>query len=185
MSAEVGGRPPSGGPEPDAELPTGVEIRPALPRDAREWIRHVGEVAAEGRYIRTEHPRWTVREVRKRWRHSWTAQKADILAVADGRVIGSLSIGREANPVTRHVASLGMSVDADWRSRGVGSALMLEAFRWARWAGVEKLGLTVYPHNQRAINLYKKFGFEEEGRLIGHSKKSYGYDDEIVMGRWL
>jgi ribosomal protein S18 acetylase RimI-like enzyme len=78
-----------------------------------------------------------------------------------------------------------MSVDRDWRSRGVGSALMTEAFRWARWAGIEKVGLTVYPHNQRAINLYKKFGFAEEGRLSGHSKKSYGYEDEIVMGRWL
>ncbi|MDQ4004766.1 MAG: GNAT family N-acetyltransferase [Actinomycetota bacterium] len=180
-----GGRPPGAGPEPSATAPAGVQIRPATPRDARDWIRHVREVAAEGRYIRTEHPRWTVREVRKRWRESWTAQKADIVAIADGRVIGSLSIGREANPVTRHVASLGMSVEANWRGRGVGSALMVDAFRWARWAGVEKLALTVYPHNQRALNLYKKFGFEAEGTLTGHSKKSHGYEDEVVMGRWL
>jgi putative acetyltransferase len=78
-----------------------------------------------------------------------------------------------------------MSVDREWRSKGIGSALMTEAFRWARWAGIEKIGLTVYPHNQRAMNLYKKFGFVEEGRLSGHSKKSYGYEDEVVMGRWL
>ena len=185
MSVAGGGRPPGAGAEPDAAVPEGVLIRPAMPGDAREWIRHVGEVAAEGRYIRTERPTWTVREIRKRWKEPWTVQKADIMAMADDRVIGSLSIGREANPVTRHVASLGMSVDATWRGRGVGSALMVEAFRWARWAGVEKLALTVYPHNQRALNLYKKFGFEAEGRLTGHSKKSHGYEDEIVMGRWL
>ena len=185
MNGLGGARPAGAGPEPEAAVPAGVQIRPAMPRDAREWIRHVGEVAAEGRFIRTERATWTVREIRKRWRRSWTVQKADIVAVVEDRVIGSLSIGREANPVTRHVASLGMSVDADWRGKGLGSALMAEAFRWARWAGVEKLALTVYPHNQRALNLYKKFGFEEEGRLTGHSKKSHGYDDEIVMGRWL
>ncbi len=179
------GRPPGAEPEPLVEPPDGVEIRPASPGDARSWIRHVEDVAAEGRYIRTERVRWTVREMRRRWRRSWTREKADILALAGDRVVGALSIGREANPVTNHVASLGMSVDREWRGRGIGSALMTEAFRWARWAGVEKLALTVYPHNIRAINLYKKYGFVEEGRLSGHSKKSYGYEDEIVMGRWL
>jgi putative acetyltransferase len=100
-------------------------------------------------------------------------------------VIGNLGLSREPNPVTRHVASLGMHVAGDWRSRGVGSALLAEAFRWARWAGVEKLALTVYPDNDRARRLYEKFGFVEEGRLTGHSRKRHGYEDEIVMGRWL
>ena len=178
-------RPEGGGLEPQVTAPPGVEIRPARPGDARDWIRHVGEVAAEARFIRTEQVRWTPREMRRRWRRSWTTDKADLVAVADGRIVGSLSIARENNPVTRHVGSLGMSVDRDWRSKGIGSALMSEAFRWARWAGVEKIGLSVYPHNDRAINLYRKYGFVEEGRLSGHSKKSYGYDDEIIMGRWL
>jgi putative acetyltransferase len=43
----------------------------------------------------------------------------------------------------------------------------------------------VYPDNQAARALYRKFGFEEEGRLTGHSKKRIGYLDEVVMGRWL
>jgi putative acetyltransferase len=80
---------------------------------------------------------------------------------------------------------VGMVIAPEWRDRGVGSALLAEAFRWARWAGVEKISLSVYPHNDRALRLYERFGFVPEGRLTGHSKKSYGYDDEIVMGRWL
>jgi putative acetyltransferase len=107
------------------------------------------------------------------------------VAVVRGRLIGTLGVAREAHPVTRHVASLGMLVAGDWRSKGVGSALLAEAFRWARWAGVEKLALTVYPENERARRLYEKFGFAEEGRLVGHSKKRHGYEDEIVMGRWV
>jgi RimJ/RimL family protein N-acetyltransferase len=178
-------RPESGGPEPAAPPPQGVEIRPAVPADARGWIEHVARVAGERRYIRTEVVRWSAREMRRRFRRSWTTARAYLIAEADGGVIGTLGIEREGNPVLHHVASLGMSVDEGWRGKGVGAALLSEAFRWARWAGVEKVALTVYPRNQRAINLYKRFGFEEEGRLVGHSKKSYGYEDEIVMGRWL
>jgi L-phenylalanine/L-methionine N-acetyltransferase len=178
-------RPPGGGPEPDAPPPDGVEIRPARPADARQSVRLFAEVAAEARYIRTEDVRWSVREMRKRYRGSWTRHSASIVAVVRGRLIGTLGVAREAHPVTRHVASLGMLVAGDWRSKGVGSALLAEAFRWARWAGVEKLALTVYPENERARRLYEKFGFAEEGRLVGHSKKRHGYEDEIVMGRWV
>jgi putative acetyltransferase len=145
-------------------------------------------VAGERRYIRTERiDAARARQARRRFRRPWTAQGADIVAVAvdEGRVIGHLGVQRESGPATSHVASLGMAVAPEWRGRGVGSALLAETFRWARWAGVEKLSLSVYPDNEAAGALYRKFGFREEGRLVGHSKKSYGYQDEVVMGRWL
>ena len=57
--------------------------------------------------------------------------------------------------------------------------------RWAREAGVEKILLSVYPHNTAAIALYRSFGFVEEGRLARQSRKSYGDEDEILMATWL
>jgi putative acetyltransferase len=45
--------------------------------------------------------------------------------------------------------------------------------------------LSVYPDNAAAISLYRKFGFIDEGRLVGHSHKSYGYEDEVLMAAWL
>jgi putative acetyltransferase len=78
-----------------------------------------------------------------------------------------------------------MSVSKEWRGRGVGTALMAEALRWARNVGVQKVSLTVYPSNTRAIALYRRFGFVDEGRLSGQSRKSYGYEDEVIMSRWL
>jgi RimJ/RimL family protein N-acetyltransferase len=178
-------RPPGGGAVPEAPPPPGVEIRPGRPRDARGLHAHIAAVAAERRYIRMEGDIWTVGQIRRRLRRPWTPDRAELVAVKDDEVIGSLSIARDAGPITRHVSSLGMSVDRDWRGRGIGSALLAEAFRWARWAGVEKISLTVYPENERARRLYRKFGFAEEGRLSGHSKKSYGYEDEVIMARWL
>jgi putative acetyltransferase len=78
-----------------------------------------------------------------------------------------------------------MFVADAWRGRGIGTALLNEALRWARWVGVEKLELTVYPRNAAAIALYRRFGFVEEGTLVRHSKKSSGYEDEVLMGLWL
>jgi putative acetyltransferase len=182
----VSGRPQGGGPIPERPPPAGVEVRPARPRDRAQVLALLAEVAAERVYIRTEEVgRGRSRRERKWMRRSWTLEGANLVAVANGRIVGNLGIARESHPATRHIASLGMHVAADWRGRGVGSALLAEAFRWAEWAGVEKVTLTVYPDNERALALYRRFGFVEEGRLTGQSKKSIGYRDEIVMGRWL
>jgi RimJ/RimL family protein N-acetyltransferase len=62
---------------------------------------------------------------------------------------------------------------------------MAEGLRWAREFGVARVELAVYPGNERAIALYRGFGFVQEGRLVRHSKKSYGYEDEILMALWL
>lgn len=169
----------------EADPPRDVTIRPAVPADAASFLDAYREVAAEGRYIRTERVTLTVRGMRRRFRRSWNDVEATIVAVAGDRVIGTLGIRRDDHPVTGHVATLGMHVVAGWRGRGVGSALMDEAIRWARWAGVEKLELSVYPDNAAAIALYRRFGFVDEGTLHRHSKKSFGYLDELLMGLWL
>jgi diaminopimelate decarboxylase len=163
----------------------GFDVRPARPGDARSFLEAFRSVAAERRFIQTEEVSRTARQYRKRFRRSDTAEAAHLVAVAGGRVIGSLSIQRDAHPATWHTASTGMFVTAAWRGRGVGTALMEGAMRWARDAGVERVDLTVYPHNQAAIALYRRFGFVEEGRLVRHAKKSYGYEDEILMAVWL
>jgi len=161
------------------------EVRPARPGDARSFLHLYSVVIAEGRFIRTEDLATTERDARRRFRVRPNDGSANLVAIAGDEVIGSLGISREDQPVTRHVASLGMMVSPAWRRRGVGSALMREAIAWARRAGVEKLELSVYPGNEAAIGLYRSFGFEEEGRLRGHSKKRIGYLDEILMGLWL
>jgi RimJ/RimL family protein N-acetyltransferase len=180
--AEAGRLPDDGAGERDPRF----EIRPARRGDAASFVEMWKAVVSESRYIRTERVDRSVRFYRRRFfRKTWEDDQATLVAVCDGRVIGHLHVAREDSPVTRHVASLGMAVAPDWRRSGVGTALMAEAIRWGRSVGVEKLALSVYPDNEAARRLYAKFGFQEEGRLTGHSKKSIGYRDEIVMGLWL
>jgi ribosomal protein S18 acetylase RimI-like enzyme len=182
-STEAGRLPEDGG-EQGSQPP--FVVRPARRRDAASFVDLLRAVVAERRFIRTERADRSVRYYRRRsFRKTWGTEQATLVAVHRDRVIGHIHVAREDSPVTRHVASLGMTVAPDWRRKGVGSALMSEVIRWARSVGVEKLALSVYPDNEAARALYRSFGFEEEGRLTGHSKKSIGYRDEIVMGLWL
>jgi RimJ/RimL family protein N-acetyltransferase len=69
---------------------------------------------------------------------------------------------------------IGMFVAADWRGRGVGTALVVAAIDWARARGLHKLTLSVFPHNEAGIALYRKFGFVEEGLHPKHIRRSNG-----------
>ena len=164
----------------------GWVVRRAKPSDARSFLEMWRVVVAEKKYVRSDSVSRSAAYYRRHYfRRSWTDEQASLVAVHGDRVIGHLQVAREEGPMTRHVASLGMAVAPEWRGKGVGSALLAETIRWAKEMGVEKLALSVYPHNDAARALYRKFGFTEEGRLTGHSKKSIGYLDEIVMGLWV
>jgi RimJ/RimL family protein N-acetyltransferase len=104
---------------------------------------------------------------------------ASIVAVADGRIIGTLHV-----EVSRFgFGELGMLVDRDQRGRGVGSALLRAAIEWARGQGLHKLCLEVFPHNTAAIAMYRKAGFAEEGRRVRQYRRASGeLWDSIVMG---
>lgn len=78
---------------------------------------------------------------------------------------------------------IGMLVAADWRGRGIGTALVETAIDWARNRGLHKLTLSVFPHNEAAIALYRKCGFVEEGRRVKHLRRANGeLWDLIDMG---
>jgi ribosomal protein S18 acetylase RimI-like enzyme len=177
---EVGVRP-----DPEVSVPEGVVIRPAASGDAGSFHRMWSEIVDEG-LVRSQEVNRPVRHYKMLFRKSWTERGAWIAAVnAEGEVVGFLSATREEHPVTAHVATIGLGVRKDWRGKGIGGALVSESIRWAASIGVEKIILSVYPSNTPAVALYRKFGFVEEGRLVNQSRKSYGYEDEILMGRWL
>ena len=161
-----------------------VEVRPARPSDARAFLAFWSAIVAEERFVRSEVVDASARAHRRRFRaHSDT--EIHLVALEGDRLVGHVNVQRERHPATRHVGSLSIAVAAGSRGRGIGTRLMEQAVAWATRAGVEKLVLSVYPHNEAAISLYRKFGFVEEGRLARHSRKSYGYEDEILMASWI
>jgi len=151
----------------------GVEIRPADDSDRRAIATLLAAVAEERDGIATEPP-VDVDAMTVKWRLDGT-----IVAVAAGAVVGQVHV--EASRFG--FGELGMMVADGWRGRGVGTALVAAAIDWARERGLHKVTLGVFPHNDAAIALYRKFGFVEEGRLTNHIRRASGeLWDVIEMG---
>jgi RimJ/RimL family protein N-acetyltransferase len=154
---------------------TALEVRRARPADARRLAELFAAVAEERDGIATEPPV----DVDARTKQFAASIDGTILAVADGHIVGSLDV--DANRFG--VGELGMAVAQPWRGRGVGSALLTVAIEKARGEGLHKLSLEVFPHNEAAIALYRKFGFVEEGRRVKHYRRASGeLWDSIIMG---
>ena len=84
----------------------------------------------------------------------------------------------------RHVATIGIAVAPEAQGQGVGTALMQAMCDYAdRWLGLLRLELTVYVDNAPAIALYRKFGFEIEGRFRGYAMRDGELVDAFSMAR--
>jgi L-phenylalanine/L-methionine N-acetyltransferase len=155
-----------------------ITVRPAVPGDAPalvELARGVGR--EEGGWILTTDGWRSVTEERRYLRAVRRHPDAAVfVAEEEGRLLGRLSLARDPHPASRHVADLGLMVDARHRRRGIGRRLLEEAVAWARSSGVVKLELHVFPWNEPALGLYESFGFEREG----YRKEQYARDGEYV-----
>lgn len=107
-----------------------------------------------------------------------------LVAFEESQVIGTLTLLGGPYRRTQHVASLGLGVVQDWWGHGVGKRLVELALHWARSCPqLSKVNLQVYHTNSRAIALYKRFGFEQEGRLKNDVRLDDGTQvDLILMG---
>jgi len=154
-----------------------VKVRRAEPGDALALVALASAVSAEpeGWLVSSE---WrSVGEERRFIRAVRRHPDAAVFVVElEGELVGRLSLARDQHPASRHVADLGLMVDARFRRRGVGRALLGAAVEWARSHGVTKLELHVFPWNEPAIKLYETFGFEREG----YRKRHYLRDGEPV-----
>ncbi|MCS4448898.1 GNAT family N-acetyltransferase [Clostridium botulinum] len=68
----------------------------------------------------------------------------------------------------------------------MGRVLLENILIWADTVGIEKISLTVVQTNTKAIQLYKRYGFVEEGLLIkDRIHKDGSYYNTVMMGRVL
>ena len=158
-------------------------IRPAEPRDAEPLVELALAVSGEPERWLLSVDGWrSVGEERRYLRALRRNRDAAVLvAEAPGGLVGRLSVARDPNPASPHVADVGLMVAKSHRGQGVGRALLAGAVRWAEDAGVEKLELHVFPHNEAAIRLYEQFGFEREGYRTRHYRRGGEYVDAILM----
>lgn len=122
-------------------------------------------------------------ETVRKWAEPRSPRDLHLVAEANGRAVGAAALrpfyGRRA-----HAAEFWIAVHDEVAGRGVGSQLLAAVIDTAdNWINVLRIEMTVFTDNERAIALYKKFGFEIEGTHRAASFRNGRYDDVYCMAR--
>jgi len=110
-----------------------------------------------------------------------SGNSAVILAELPDGLAGYLELTGGAFRRNRATAYVVMGVLAGAGGRGVGTALLTEAKRWAAAHSLHRLELTVMAHNRRAFGLYSRMGFSVEGRRCECLLIDGRFVDELYM----
>ena len=150
-----------------------MQIRPMREEDRLPLALLYAAVAEERRFIGGEPP------VDLEHRAASWSLDGHFVAEEDGEIVGQLFVLTSGHGF----GEIGMLVARERRGHGVGTALVQHAIVWAREAGLHKLSLDVFAHNEAAIGLYRKLGFVEEGRRVKHYRRANGeLWDAVQMG---
>ena len=161
-------------------------VREAVPDDAPTLLAHVHRLCDEpGVCITLARDEFTMTENEER-RFVADIAAADnsvfLVAEAGGKLVGLLVAQGGKRRAMRHEAVLALSVAAEWRGRGVGTALMARCVDWARSTGiVTRLELKVFTRNATAIRLYERLGFTTEGVCLRAVFRDGRYEDNLLM----
>lgn len=159
-----------------------IKIRACSPADAAA----ITEIATQPKVVwgTFQLPAQTVEGWRKRLEGNDPSTSCSLVAEIDGKVVGLIGLHWQNRVRIRHVADLGLFVHDAYQGKGVGRALMQAAIDMAdKWLDVVRIELEVYTDNERAINLYRSFGFEVEGTKKMNAYREGRYVNSLMMGR--
>jgi putative acetyltransferase len=162
-----------------------ILIRRPRPEDAAALMATMGDMAVLPGLLQVPYP--TEAMWRKRIEEMPVGPtQAELFIVAErgGEVVGNAGAHPPPHVRRRHCAAIGMAVARHAQGQGVGSALMAAIVDWAdNWAQLLRLELTVFADNERAIALYRKHGFVEEGLHRAFALRDGVYVDATCMAR--
>lgn len=167
-----------------------VLVEAARTEDASALVKLHREVLAERDWFITlpaEYLGGIDQKIRLIRDFSRSSNSVFLVARVEGRLAGMLTVQGGVLERMRHTGKLEIMVAADARGRGIGKALMAACVDWAASnPQIEKLGLSVFATNDRAIAMYRAFGFVEEGRRVREYKLEDGtYRDDLLMYRFV
>jgi RimJ/RimL family protein N-acetyltransferase len=107
-----------------------------------------------------------------------------LVAEVEGKIVGFTRCeGRKLSRFS-HKAEFGICISKKYWGNGIGKALLENVLMWADGVGIEKISLNVVQTNTKAIQLYKRHGFVEEGLLLkDRIHKDGKYYNTVIMGR--
>ena len=109
-----------------------------------------------------------------------------LVAIFGKEIIGYSAIHKYTHPRLKGVSDMGIYIHQGFHGVGLGSAMTRLVLDLAMEHHLHRVSLEVVEDNEIAIKLYKKFGFEVEGRLIDAYLGTDGnYHNMLVMAKIL
>ena len=157
-----------------------IHVVPIAQEHVEGFRAALDSVAREQRYLAMlEAP--PMEEVTRFVKEGIASGMPQMVAIADGRIVGWCDVWRKPRATLKHSGVLGMGVLERHRGRGIGKALMGAALQAAKEKGFSRVELTVRVDNPRAKKLYEQFGFAEEGLCKRHMCINGEYADSYLM----
>lgn len=105
------------------------------------------------------------------------------VAVYEDKVIGQCSVGLVRKSARyRHRAEVVFVILKEYWNLGIGGKMMEECIKWCKDKGVTQMELDVVKDNNKAIKMYRDFGFEITGIISKALHYQDGtYADEYIM----
>jgi ribosomal protein S18 acetylase RimI-like enzyme len=149
---------------------SGIVIRKISVEDAEALGDFFAAVAVDTETVRFFHPHpFTLEFARELCIRSATCRDRYYVACFQDRMIGYMMLRGWDEGYT--VPSFGVCNHPALRDVGLGQALLVHAVRESRAAGATQLRLTVFKNNERAVHVYRKFGFlfhdKNDQELVG------------------
>jgi len=158
-------------------------IREACFEDAEALCSYAAQLFSEGLPGLLRRPLPTLEQERDFIAGYGSTNSTLVVAELAGRVVGLAGLVGRVLEQESHVGSLGISVDRDYRGRGVGTRLLEHLVAWAPSHGVTRIELEAFSSNPRAIALYEQLGFEREGVRRGAVVVDGESVDVVCMAR--
>jgi ribosomal protein S18 acetylase RimI-like enzyme len=161
-------------------------LRQAMEEDAPKIIHRLRRVLDDGIYLEEEKetmndPQEEAALIRR------MKQEGSMYTVAEigDMIAGVAQIKRGQLEMNRHVGTFRIWVGPEFQGYGIGSKLMDYALHWATYHGLEKVCLDVFADNERAMDMYKKYGFVVEGYRKDQFILDGKHVDEVFMSKFI
>ena len=104
-----------------------------------------------------------------------------VIAQSNGRIVGDATLQFSPIGWTKHQAELRLSIDPSWRRHGLGTLLLQNLINISARLGLEQLTAEIPLELNRALRLFKKFGFDEVTMLKGFVRNLEGRESDLVL----
>jgi RimJ/RimL family protein N-acetyltransferase len=165
-----------------------ITIREIRESDAEEFLNLCNRIDAETPFMMFEPGErpTTIEDQEDEIRDILSRDNQTIfVAEKDNQLIGYLAAYGGRYKRNRQTVYIVTGILQDFTSQGLGTKLFEQLEGWAKKRKIHRLDLTVMVHNEAALALYRKIGFEIEGRKKHSLYINDSYVDEYWMAKLL